>query len=702
MFKQLAVLLLFYLLPLNARAQDPARAAWIVNTQVGNNANLARVQPEVHSVTLTDTHVEVHSAGISLYYLGPFQTSATPTERIHQFRFRFPRHPTTPAPKTNFHTSLRPDVLGVFVNGLPIYNRFESASYQGQNLWHFDAIANSDDGTWTASGRPQAEQHGFAPGLLEKLIADSSRHSPIIGFAFDGYPIYGPWSYADADGKGGLRRMRSGYRLRQIKQRTHWPDGTALTPGQQGPAVDDQFPLGTFIEDYEYAAGTGDLDEFNGRFVKTPEYPNGTYAYFLTTDAIGRLAFPYLLARQYYGRISEEELNEAVRDGELRVTTNPLGKEIAAQSPPGQTRLTLNTEAMPTAERPARLSFQVVNACGIPIRFLEFVHERPLHLIVVSDDLAEFDHIHPELVAGDRYEVVHTFKHGGRYRLYADLTPPGSTQRIETFDLVIGGKPRASMPLMADTIFVNKAGTNQTAWTKQEAGLRFRLVSQQPLRAGEDIELAITVSDAATSKAITNLEPYLGAWAHFVIIDRQKQNFIHAHPLETDPTISQLTSAHTHGIQQSGPSPMEIRFLSGFPHPGLYKLWAQFQRDGQVIAQPFTLEVGAAQPSRAAAVEIPPNAIQPNAIRNDVIKITIGAGGFQPALLKANSAHPIKLAITRDTQPNCGNKIIFPALGITRELPLGKTVIIELPALAAGELRFTCGMGMYKGAIVVE
>ena len=81
MFKQRAVLLLFYLLPLNARAQDPARAAWIVNTQVGNNANLARVQPEVHSVTLTDTHVEVHSAGISLYYLGPFQTSATPTER---------------------------------------------------------------------------------------------------------------------------------------------------------------------------------------------------------------------------------------------------------------------------------------------------------------------------------------------------------------------------------------------------------------------------------------------------------------------------------------------------------------------------------------------------------------------------------------------------------------------------------------------
>lgn len=659
------------------RAQEPAGAAWIVNAQAGGNAQLARVLPEVHAVTLTNAYVEVRSAGISLYYLGPFQTPTAPAERIHQFRFRFPRHPAMAAPETNARISVRPDVLGVFVNGLPIYNRLEAASYQGQNIWHFDSIAGGDDGTWTAAGHPRNQQHGFAPGLLEKLIADASGHSPIIGFAFDGYPIYGPWGYANAN--GGLRRMRSGYRLRGIKQRTHWPDGTALTPGQHGPPVNDQFPLGAFIEDYEYAAGAGDLDEFNGRFVKTPEYPKGTYAYFLTTDAIGRLAFPYLLARQYYGRVSEEELNEAVRDGEEKIATIAAVREIAATSSPGQARLTLKTEANLAAGSPVRLSFRAQDICRAPIRFLEYVHERPLHLIVVSEDLAEFDHIHPELVAGDRYEVTHKFRHGGRYRLYADFTAPGVAQRIETFELTIGGRPRPAAKLVADA-----------AWTRQADGLCISLAADHPLRAGEDVEFAFAIRDAATGRPVAGLEPYLGAWAHFVIIDERKQNFVHAHPLEA--AIGESALAHAHDAQRDGPPPDEIRVLTSFPQPGVYKLWAQFQRDGQVLVQPFVLQVGAAQASHQAPVAVPPNAV----------KIAIGSAGFQPAQLKAEAAGPVTLAVTRDAQPNCGNKIVFPALGIARDLPLGATVIIELPALPAGELRFTCGMGMYKGLIVVQ
>ena len=85
--------------------------------------------------------------------------------------------------------------------------------------------------------------------------------------------------------------MRSSYRLHT--ERTCWPDGTVLAPGQMA-RVTAEFPLGTFAEDYEYAAGWGDLDQYNGRFARTPEYPEGTYAYFLTSDAAERLAFPYL------------------------------------------------------------------------------------------------------------------------------------------------------------------------------------------------------------------------------------------------------------------------------------------------------------------------------------------------------------------------------------------------------------------------
>jgi hypothetical protein len=62
--------------------------------------------------------------------------------------------------------------------------------------------------------------------------------------------------------------------------------------------------LGSFVEDYIYLNGAGDLDQYNGRFCVTPEFPKGTYAYFVTTDLIGKPAFPYTIGSNYfYGTI---------------------------------------------------------------------------------------------------------------------------------------------------------------------------------------------------------------------------------------------------------------------------------------------------------------------------------------------------------------------------------------------------------------
>ncbi len=396
----LRILLPLCLLAPLARAAEPVSTAWLVNPSGNQAPGLARVRPEVHSVTITDRYIEVRSAGISLYDLGPFQVPTNPVERVRQFSFRIPRYPEL---ATNARTSVRPDAIGVFVNGTPIFNHRETTSYEGHNLWHFDSIANGDDGTWTVAGHPLAGlAHGFAPGLLEGLIADASRHSPIIGFAFDGYPIYGPWGFANADGTGGLRRMRGGYRMRQIRRRTTWPDGTQLTPGQFGPEINTAFPLGSFVEDYEFTQTGADLDESNGRFSKTPEYPEGTYAYFLSTDPKGRLAFPYLLAGEYRGKVSADTLKESLRDLAGEESALVTGKELVLLTGAGAPRLELKAEGTAlVAGNPIRLGFQALKANNDPIRHLECVHERPLHLIVASDDLAEFDHIHPELVAGD-------------------------------------------------------------------------------------------------------------------------------------------------------------------------------------------------------------------------------------------------------------------------------------------------------------
>ena len=125
-------------------------------------------------------------------------------------------------------------------------------------------------------------------GALQEL--PPTLHSPIIGWAYDGHPIYGPYGYQDPENKApfnAYKRIRSSYRVRTSRD--------ALLSGLSDP-------LGTYLEDYEYVEGLGDLDRYNGRFCVTPEYPNGVYAYFTTiTGTTGNPAFPYFVGSEFYG-----------------------------------------------------------------------------------------------------------------------------------------------------------------------------------------------------------------------------------------------------------------------------------------------------------------------------------------------------------------------------------------------------------------
>ena len=69
-----------------------------------------------------------------------------------------------------------------------------------------------------------------------------------------------------------------------------------------------EIPLGYYLEDYGFVNGAGDLDQYNGRFTVTPEYPQGTYAYFATVDASGAAAYPYLVGPRYYGVVATDNL----------------------------------------------------------------------------------------------------------------------------------------------------------------------------------------------------------------------------------------------------------------------------------------------------------------------------------------------------------------------------------------------------------
>ncbi|SNT38306.1 YHYH protein [Granulicella rosea] len=144
-------------------------------------------------------------------------------------------------------------------------------------------------------------------------VSANFTHSPILGWTWDGYPVYGPYGYSNpASATSGVRRMVSSYSLRNITVRQTLPAwaaaaqnmSTTLTPEQYGPVVSTTYPLGRYIEDFDYTAGAGDLDQYNGRFTVTPDFPNGTYAYFVTIDSTGAPAFPYYIASQFYGTAS--------------------------------------------------------------------------------------------------------------------------------------------------------------------------------------------------------------------------------------------------------------------------------------------------------------------------------------------------------------------------------------------------------------
>lgn len=133
-------------------------------------------------------------------------------------------------------------------------------------------------------------------------VIDSTKHSPLIGFAYDGFPVYGAYAYKNLDGTGGVVRMKSSFKLRKISQRNTSSTGGSVTPG---PDVSATYPLGYFREDYEYiptSATTPDfLDEHNGRVCVTPEYPKGIYCYFATVDEGWNSAYPYLIGPTFYG-----------------------------------------------------------------------------------------------------------------------------------------------------------------------------------------------------------------------------------------------------------------------------------------------------------------------------------------------------------------------------------------------------------------
>ena len=115
--------------------------------------------------------------------------------------------------------------------------------------------------------------HGMPTGILTEMNKGTAMM--LVGFAVDGFPIYARYGVTNTgDPSSGTKVMVSSYQLK-----------SAPSSGRPSTAT---FPMGTFTQDYSYVAGSGDLDQCNGRYGATPEFPKGIYQYFITDS------FPYI------------------------------------------------------------------------------------------------------------------------------------------------------------------------------------------------------------------------------------------------------------------------------------------------------------------------------------------------------------------------------------------------------------------------
>jgi hypothetical protein len=350
---------------------DSGKFAQIYRTDAGkfsgktettwSNGRNVQSQPAycgVQEILSSSNWVYVFSTGLGSQIMGPWQNGRFPNLPTDQhFIFALCRYPV----EQTTHNFNHLGEIGMFVDGVRMFDAGDAFSYshqsgrdadpragigQGDRIWNRDAYVN-ERRTFDAALAHQQNQGTYhyhtQPIALRYLLGDhvefdsttktyhesSSapvKHSPILGWMQDGYPLYGPYGFSNAtNAASGLRRMISGFALRDGKNgvdnlaqtgRKSLPAweareqdrSTALQSFETGPNISEVYPIGHYMEDYAYLGDLGkilgkdfDLDELNGRWCVTPEFPQGTYAYFTTIDANSQPVYPYNMGRRYHG-----------------------------------------------------------------------------------------------------------------------------------------------------------------------------------------------------------------------------------------------------------------------------------------------------------------------------------------------------------------------------------------------------------------
>ena len=221
------------------------------------------------------------------------------------------------------------------------------------------------------------------------------------------------------------------------------------------------------------------------------------------------------------------------------------------------------------ADKDVPLQFRILDPSGASVtRYVES-HDKLLHLIVVRNDLADFQHVHPELDANGTWRVPVNLSRAGDYRVFADFTPDGGAALTLGANVHVAGQ-YDPQPLPAVSASADVDGYTVT-------------LSGSP-EVEESSMLTMTVS--RDGKPVTDLQPYLGAYGHLVALRASDLAYLHVHPMGEPGD----------GVTPAGP---DIGFHTAFPSEGDYRLFLDFQHQGVVRTAEFTVSVDDGQSAPA-------------------------------------------------------------------------------------------------------
>jgi hypothetical protein len=230
------------------------------------------------------------------------------------------------------------------------------------------------------------------------------------------------------------------------------------------------------------------------------------------------------------------------------------GHDMSGTKESAQVKLTAPDKISPN--QPVTFGIEVQDSKGKAIAQFDTFQEKLMHLIVVSDDLQVFQHLHPTYKGNGRFEVETALPQVGGYTLVSDYKPAGQKEAVSVLQVRMPGNPPA-----APTVDLKREKTVEATNVKLS-------LSKPTVEVGQEVTLTFDLKDAATYQAISDLKPYLGEEGHLVILKQStpltRADYIHAHAMKGTPEG-------------------KVEFMTAFPKSGKYKLWGQFNRNGKII-----------------------------------------------------------------------------------------------------------------------